>query len=250
MKTGTLYLIPVPLGEEGDIEALIPQQARQLAASLHTFVVEHPKTARQFLKKTGTAIPLQEIRMSTLNEHTRQEELENLLQPLLAGEDIGLLSEAGCPAVADPGANLVRLAHTRNIRVVPLVGPSSILLALMASGLNGQSFAFLGYLPAERNERVKRITEIEQISQRLDQTQIFIETPYRNNQLLQDLVATCHPETELCVASDLTLPSESVMTRRMSEWKKHLPDYNKQPAIFLLYHRSSRIRNAPPRQRK
>lgn len=250
MKTGTLYLIPVPLGEEGDIETLIPQQARQLAASLRTFVVEHPKTARQFLKKTGTVIPLQEIRMSTLNEHTHQEELENLLQPLLAGEDIGLLSEAGCPAVADPGANLVRLAHTRNIRVVPLVGPSSILLALMASGLNGQSFAFLGYLPAERNERVKRITEIEQTSQRLDQTQIFIETPYRNNQLLQDLLGTCHPETELCVASDLTLPSESVMTRRMSEWKKNQPDYNKQPAIFLLYQRPSKIRSAPARQRK
>ncbi len=250
MKTGILYLIPVPLGEEGDIEALIPQQARQLAASLHAFVVEHPKTARQFLKKTGTAIPLQEIRMSTLNEHTRPEELESLLQPLLAGEDIGLLSEAGCPAVADPGANLVRLAHAKNIRVAPLVGPSSILLALMASGLNGQSFAFLGYLPAEKSERVKRITEIEQISQRLDQAQIFIETPYRNNQLLQDLVEICHPETELCVASDLTLPSESVMTRRMSEWKKHLPDYNKRPAIFLLYRRPSKIRNTLPRQRK
>lgn len=250
MKTGTLYLIPVPLGEEGDIEALIPQQARQLAASLHAFVVEHPKTARQFLKKTGTAIPLQEIRMSTLNEHTRPEELESLLQPLLAGEDIGLLSEAGCPAVADPGANLVRLAHTRNIRVVPLVGPSSILLALMASGLNGQSFAFLGYLPAERNERVKRITEIELISQRLDQAQIFIETPYRNNQLLQDLVATCHPETELCVASDLTLVTESVLTRPISEWKKSLPDCNKRPTVFLLYRRPAKTRSAPSRQRK
>ena len=180
MGTGSLYLIPVPLGEGGDLNAVIPEQARRLAATLRTFVVEHPKTARQFLKQTGTAIPLQEIRMLTLDEHTRPEDLEALLQPLLAGEDVGLLSEAGCPAVADPGANLVRLAHSRNIRVMPLVGPSSILLALMASGLNGQSFAFLGYLPAEKTERVKRIAEIEQTSQRLDQTQIFIETPYRN----------------------------------------------------------------------
>jgi 16S rRNA (cytidine1402-2'-O)-methyltransferase len=250
MKTGTLYLIPVPLGEDGDLNAVLPEQARQLAASLHTFVVEHPKSARQFLKKTGTAVPLQEIRMSTLDEHTRPDELEGMLRPLLAGEDIGLLSEAGCPAVADPGANLVRLAHTRNIRVVPLVGPSSILLALMASGLNGQSFAFLGYLPAERTERIKKIAEIDQSSQRLDQAQIFIETPYRNNQLLQDLLDTCHPETELCVAADLTLPSESVITRRMSEWKGKLPDCNKRPAIFLLYRRPSRARSTPPRQRK
>ncbi len=250
MKTGTLYLIPVPLGEGGDLNAVIPEQARRLAATLHTFVVEHPKTARQFLKQTGTAIPLQEIRTLTLDEHTRPEELETLLQPLLAGEDIGLLSEAGCPAVADPGANLVRLAHSRNIRVVPLVGPSSILLALMASGLNGQSFAFLGYLPAEKTERVKKITEIEQSSQRMNQSQIFIETPYRNNQLLQDLVETCDGETELSVASDLTLSSESVMTKRISEWKKKLPDYNKRPTVFLLYRRPSRAKNPPSRQKR
>lgn len=250
MKTGTLYLIPVPLGEDGDINAVIPEHARRLAASLHTFVVEHPKSARQFLKKTGTSIPLQDISMFTLNEHTRPDELEGMLRPLLAGEDIGLLSEAGCPAVADPGANLVHLAHARNIRVVPLVGPSSILLALMASGLNGQSFAFLGYLPAEKTERIKKIAEIDQASQRFDQAQIFIETPYRNNQLLQDLVDTCQPETELCVASDLTLPSESIMTKRMSEWKGNLPDCNKRPAIFVLYRRPSRSRSAPPRQRK
>lgn len=250
MGTGSLYLIPVPLGEGGDLNAAIPEQARRLAATLHTFVVEHPKTARQFLKLTGTAIPLQEIRMLTLDEHTRPEALEALLQPLLAGEDVGLLSEAGCPAVADPGANLVRLAHSRNIRVVPLVGPSSILLALMASGLNGQSFAFLGYLPAEKTERVKKITEIEQNSQRLNQSQIFIETPYRNNQLLQDLVETCDGESELCVASDLTLASESVMTKRISEWKKKLPDCNKRPTVFLLYRRPSRAKNAASRQKR
>ncbi|MEN6587666.1 MAG: SAM-dependent methyltransferase [Sulfuricella sp.] len=250
MGTGSLYLIPVPLGEGGDLNAVIPEQAKRLAASLHTFVVEHPKTARQFLKQTGTAIPLQEIRMLTLDEHTRPEDLEDLLQPLLAGEDVGLISEAGCPAVADPGANLVRLAHSRNIRVIPLVGPSSILLALMASGLNGQSFAFLGYLPAEKTERVKKITEIELTSQRLNQTQIFIETPYRNNQLLQDMVATCSAETELCVASDLTLASEYVMTKHISEWKKNQPDCNKRPTVFLLYRRPSKAKIAAPRQKR
>ncbi|MFN3397513.1 MAG: SAM-dependent methyltransferase, partial [Sulfurimicrobium sp.] len=184
------------------------------------------------------------------DEHTRPDDLEALLQPLLAGEDAGLLSEAGCPAVADPGANLVRLAHRRNIRVVPLVGPSSILLALMAAGLNGQSFAFLGYLPAEKMERVKKIAEIELTSQRLNQTQIFIETPYRNNQMLQDLVQTCNAETELCVASDLTLASEQVMTKCISEWKNNPPDYNKRPTVFLLYRRPSRVRIAAPRQKR
>lgn len=243
MTSGTLYLIPVPLGEGGDIAEVIPEQARRLAATLKTFVVEHPKSARQFLKLTGTALPLQEIRMLTLDEHTRPEALEALLQPLLAGEDIGLLSEAGCPAVADPGANLVRLAHARGIRTVPLVGPSSILLALMASGLNGQSFAFLGYLPAAGTERVKKILEIEQTSQRLDQAQIFIETPYRNNQLLRDLLQTCNGESELCVAADLTLSTEHVATKRIAEWRKNPPDCDRRPTVFVLYRR-------PPRQRK
>jgi 16S rRNA (cytidine1402-2'-O)-methyltransferase len=250
MGTGSLYLIPVPLGANSDINTVIPEQARRLAATLRTFIVEHPKTARQFLKQTGTAIPLQEIRTLRLDEHTHHEELEALLQPLLAGEDVGLLSEAGCPAVADPGANLVRLAHSRNIRVIPLVGPSSILLALMASGLNGQSFAFLGYLPAEKMARVKKIAEIELVSQRLNQTQIFIETPYRNNQLLQDLLETCDTETELCVASDLTLTSEQVMTKCIGEWKNAPPDYNKRPTVFLLYRRRSTVRITAPRQKR
>lgn len=234
MKTGILYLIPVPLGEVADIALTIPAQARQVAATLRTFVVEHPKTARQFLKQTGTAAPLPEIRMLTLNEHSRPEELDSLIQPLLAGEDVGLLSEAGCPAVADPGANLVRLAHRRGIRVIPLTGPSSILLSLMASGLNGQGFAFLGYLPAERTERLKKIVEIEQFSATRNQTQIFIETPYRNLPLLQDLLASCKPGTELCIAIDLTLPTEFIATRPVSEWKGRLPDCHKKPAIFLL----------------
>lgn len=252
MGSGTLYLIPTTLGEGSDLSAILPEQARRLAASLRTFVTEHPKTARQFLKQTGTAVALQEIRMSTLDEHTRPDELASLLQPLLDGEDVGLLSEAGCPAVADPGATLVRLAHARNIRVVPLVGPSSILLALMGSGLNGQSFAFLGYLPAEKSERIKKIQEIEQLSLRLNQTQIFIETPYRNQQMLQDLVAACAGETELCVATDLTLASESIRTNNIAEWKRKLPDCDKRPTVFVLYRRPAdkMPRKTTARQRK
>lgn len=252
MSQGTLYLIPTTLGENSELSAILPEQARRLAASLRTFVTEHPKTSRQFLKQTGTAVALQEIRMSTLDEHTRPDELASLLQPLLDGEDVGLLSEAGCPAVADPGANLVRLAHARNIRVVPLVGPSSILLALMGSGLNGQSFAFLGYLPAEKTERVKKIQDIEQLSLRLNQTQIFIETPYRNQPLLLDLLATCASETELCIATDLTLPSERICTRSIAEWKRKVPDCDKHPTVFVLYRRPAdkMTRKPAARQRK
>lgn len=252
MSLGTLYLIPTTLGEGSDLSAVLPEQARRLAGTLRTFVTEHPKTARQFLKQTGTAVALQEIRMSTLDEHTRKEELEGLLQPLLDGEDVGLLSEAGCPAVADPGANLVRLAHARGIRVVPLVGPSSILLALMGSGLNGQSFAFLGYLPAEKAERIRKIQEIEQHSLRLNQTQIFIETPYRNQQLLHDLVTSCATETELCIATDLTLASENISTKSIAEWKRKLPDCDKHPTVFVLYRRPAdkAPRKATARTRK
>ncbi|MDN5936535.1 MAG: SAM-dependent methyltransferase, partial [Nitrosospira sp.] len=175
MNSGTLYLIPAPLGE-GDIAWIIPAAVRQCIAGLGHYIVEHPKTARQFLKQIGCVLPLQKISMQVLDEHTRFKELANLLSPLLAGNDVGLLSEAGCPAVADPGAELVRLAHQKNLRVVPLVGPSSILLALMASGLNGQRFVFHGYLPIEKNRRIKTIIELEKDSIARDQTQIFIET--------------------------------------------------------------------------
>lgn len=172
--------------------------------------------------------------MQVLNEHTPFNELEGLLAPLLAGNDVGLLSEAGCPAVADPGAGLVRLAHQRNLRVVPLVGPSSILLALMASGLNGQRFVFRGYLPAERSKRVSKIVELERDSIARDQTQIFIETPYRNQKLLESLVFTCHDDTVLCIACNLTLASEYISTRTVREWRHSLPELNEKPAIFLL----------------
>lgn len=232
---GTLYLIPAPLGEEGGISAVIPEQVRQIAASLDTFVVEHPKTARQVLKRLGTQIPLQQIQLATLNKDTPPAQLEQLLQPLLAGKNVGLMSEAGCPAVADPGALLVRLAHDKSIPVVPLVGPSSILLALMASGLNGQRFAFHGYLPIDKTERRKKLVELEQESRRLDQTQIFIETPYRNRQMAEDILAACGKNADLCIAADLTQPTEFVKTRKVREWGKNLPDLDKRPAIFLIH---------------
>ncbi|KIO49807.1 SAM-dependent methyltransferase [Nitrosospira sp. NpAV] len=233
MSSGTLYLIPTLLGG-GDIAWVIPAAVRQRIASLGHYVVEHPKTARQFLKQIGCILPLQQISMQVLNEHTRIKELANLLGPLLAGNDVGLLSEAGCPAVADPGAGLVRLAHQKNLRVVPLVGPSSILLALMASGLNGQRFAFHGYLPVEKNERISSIIELERNSIARDQTQIFIETPYRNQKLLESLVLTCRDDTVLCVACNLTLENEYISTRTIKEWKSALPDLNNKPTIFLL----------------
>jgi 16S rRNA (cytidine1402-2'-O)-methyltransferase len=233
VNSGTLYLIPTPLGAD-DLAWTTPAAVRQCAAGLDHYIVEHPKTARQFLKQIGCILPLQEIRMQVLNEHTPFNELEALLAPLLAGNDVGLLSEAGCPAVADPGAGLVRLAHQRNLRVVPLVGPSSILLALMASGLNGQRFVFRGYLPAERSKRVSKIVELERDSIARDQTQIFIETPYRNQKLLESLVFTCHDDTVLCIACNLTLASEYISTRTVREWRHSLPELNDKPAIFLL----------------
>lgn len=233
-QTGILYLIPTPLGAS-DLSAVIPEQVRRIAASLDTFIVEHPKTARHFLKQITTATPLQDIHMFTLDEHTRPAELQAMLQPVFSGKNIGLISEAGCPAVADPGANLVRLAHHKNIRVVPLAGPSSIMLALMASGMNGQRFVFHGYLPVEKSSRIQKIAEIEKASLARDETQIFIEAPYRNNQLLGDMLETCNPVTQLCIACEVTLETETVHTQSIAEWKKTPPDLHKKPTVFLLY---------------
>jgi 16S rRNA (cytidine1402-2'-O)-methyltransferase len=239
MTTGILYLIPTTLGES-PLSSIIPEQVRKIAASLTVFVAENPKTTRQYLKQLELTTPLQDIEIFTLDKHTKPAQLEQFLQPALAGKDLGLVSEAGCPAVADPGALLVRLAHKKGIRVVPLVGPSSILLALMASGMNGQAFAFHGYLPIQKPERCKKVAELEKESAVRNQTQIFIETPYRNQALLEDLVQTCEPGTELCIATDITLDSEHIETRAISEWRKKLPDINKRPTIFLLYRQRSR----------
>jgi 16S rRNA (cytidine1402-2'-O)-methyltransferase len=231
---GILYLIPAPLGL-GDIAWAIPPAVRQHISGLGHFIVEHPKTARQFLKQIGCILPIQTIKMEVLDEHTRVTEFEKLLAPVLAGNDTGLLSEAGCPAIADPGAGLVRLAHQKNIRIRPLVGPSSILLALMASGLNGQRFVFHGYLPVEPDRRAKTLVQLEKDSIARDQTQIFIETPYRNQKLLESILHACRGGTVLCVASNLTLTGETISTRTVNDWKQALPDLHNQPTVFLLH---------------
>lgn len=249
MSTGTLYLIPVPLGGE-DLAWTIPSAVRKRVAELDSFIVEHPKTARHFLKQIGCTVPLQRIHMQVLDEHTKPAEFESLLAPVFTGKDLGLLSEAGCPAVADPGAELVRLAYCRNVQVVPLVGPSSILLALMASGLNGQCFAFQGYLPAETDRRRKRIGELEKESILRDQTQIFIETPYRNQKLLESLLHTCQGETALCIASSLTLPGEFIFTKTIREWLNAPPDLANKPTVFLLHGRKTARRNSCQSGRK
>ena len=239
---GMLYLIPNSLGP-GALDAVIPSPVRELTASLDYFIAENAKTARAFLKQVGDTHPLckamQDIEIRELNVKTAATDIPALLTPLLAGRHAGLLSEAGVPAVADPGADLVRLAHEKQITVKPLVGPSSLLLALMASGLNGQSFAFHGYLPTDAGQRAQRLKQLEQRSRQEKQTQIFIETPYRNEALLEAMATHCAGGTLICIATDLTLESESVRTQAAAEWKRELaagkmPDFRKKPTVFLL----------------
>lgn len=231
---GTLYLLPVTLGDDQLTRAL-PADVIGLAQRLDTFVVENEKTARRFLGLIKTIKPVRELEMLLLNEHTDDKALPALLGPLLAGKDVGLMSEAGCPGIADPGAKLAELAHRKGIRVVPLVGPSSILLGLMASGFNGQRFTFLGYLPSDKAERIKALKALEQTSQRLGETQIFIETPYRNQHMLEDILSHCQSQTRLCIASNVSLEQELIISRPIAEWRKStLPDLHKQPTVFLL----------------
>lgn len=226
---GKLYLIPVALGGD-DVISLVPPATLNVARKLRTFAAENAKSARGFLKAIGHPVPLQQIVLHPLNEHAR--DVEHLLALLVAGEDCGLLSEAGCPAVADPGASLVQRAHEAAIVVVPLVGPSSILLALMASGMNGQCFVFHGYLPVDKMGRARRLRELEARASR--ETQIFIETPYRNAAMLQSLLEHCRGDTLLCIASDLTLPAESVITRSIAHWKQNPPVVDGRLVVFLL----------------
>jgi 16S rRNA (cytidine1402-2'-O)-methyltransferase len=222
---------------------VIPVEVQKTTASLDHFIAENAKTTRAYLKLVHANFPLkkplQEIQISELNINTKESELAQLLAPLLAGMDVGLISEAGVPAVADPGANLVKLAHQHHVMVRPLVGPSSLLLSVMASGLNGQSFAFNGYLPTDQAQRAKRIQELEARSRKEKQTQLFIETPYRNAALLEAFCQSCQPATQLCVATDLTLSGESIRTQPVSLWAKHIaqgniPDFNKKPTVFLF----------------
>lgn len=233
VRAGTLYLIPVGLGSS-DPRSVLPPSTLAVLSGLRRFIVENPKSARRFLKSTGYPLPLREVTMATLDEHTTAAALPALIAPLLAGADCGLMSEAGCPAVADPGAGLVRLAHERGVRVAPLVGPSSVLLALMGSGLNGQRFEFHGYLPVDSGQRARRLRELEDETARTGATQIFIETPYRNDAVFQAVLDHCRGATLLCVAVDLTLSSETIETRTVAEWKKRRPPLDRRPAVFLL----------------
>ena len=230
-----LYLIPTPLGAP-DTPCLLPHEQAQIA-HLTDFVVEAEKTARSHLKHTGIRTPIRELNLQTLNEHTPKTEITALLQPLREGRDLGLVSEAGCPAIADPGADLVALAHAEHFEVKPLIGASSIVLALMASGANGQCFAFKGYIPANKEERSGSLKTLENRSRQANETQLFIETPYRNDALLADAIAILHPETRLCVACDLTLPTQTIISQRICDWRKMsvLPNLKKRPAIFVLH---------------
>lgn len=233
-KPGTLYLIPTSLGGD-DARTVLPERTVCRLSTLTWFIVENPKSARHFLKAAGYPHPLRSVELRTLDEHTPEAALPGLLEPLLAGRDGGLLSEAGCPAVADPGAMLIRFAHQRCIRVVPLVGPSAVLLGLMASGLNGQRFAFHGYLPVDKEERRLKLRELERESQRADRTQVFIEAPYRNDALLHAILDACREDTLLCLATDITLASESIRTQPILSWKKAPPELGRRPTVFLLY---------------
>jgi 16S rRNA (cytidine1402-2'-O)-methyltransferase len=244
---GTLYLIPNTLGPTDAaphaLSHILPEQVQDIASKLDYFVAENAKTARAFLKLVAIdhplALPLQEIQIAELNVNTPPQALAALLAPLLDGRDAGLVSEAGVPAVADPGADLVRLAHQHGVNVRPLVGPSSLLLAVMASGLNGQSFAFNGYLPTDAAQRTKRIQQLEQRSRSEKQTQLLIETPYRNGAMLEALIGACQPGTLICVATDLSLTTETVRTQTAAKWKAQLaagkaPDFHKKPTVFLF----------------
>jgi 16S rRNA (cytidine1402-2'-O)-methyltransferase len=229
-----LYLIPAPLGET-DFSEIFPPVNTQIISALDCFVVENIRTARRFIKKIVPTVEIEKLTFAEINEHTQQVDLEKITHLLKSGRDIGVMSEAGCPAVADPGAKVVELAQQFDYEIVPLVGASSILLSLMASGFNGQSFAFVGYLPVKEPDRTKTIRKLENRIYSEQQTQIFIETPYRNMKLLDELTKTLQPQTRLCIASDITLPAQFIGTKSISQWKKKLPDINKRPCIFLIY---------------
>ncbi len=232
MPAGTLYLIPVPLAEEAAAKSFTPYLVDTIN-QISEYIVENEKTARRFLKVAGLKTPQNELTIHDYGKHNR-DSIKSFFTGLQNGKDVGLMSEAGCPGIADPGAEIVAEAHKRNIKVVPLVGPSSILLALMASGFNGQSFTFHGYLPIDKAQRSKRIKELENLSERNNQTQLFIETPFRNNVLLEEILKTGNNKTKLCIACNLTASDELVQTKTIAEWQTKVPDLHKKPTIFLL----------------
>ncbi len=230
---GRLYLIPSPLGDN-DPKEVIPAPVLESLGRFRTFVVEEVRTARRYLSKAGLKGRIEGLEFHELNEHTDQATVESYIRLFDGGNDVALISEAGLPAVADPGAQLVALAHRHGIEVVPQTGPSSLMLALMASGLNGQSFAFCGYIPAKTDERRSRLRTLEKVSGQLRQTQIIIETPYRNDSLFADILSVCSPSVRVCVAADITMPDAYIKTRKVSEWKKEGLVIGKRPCVFLL----------------
>jgi 16S rRNA (cytidine1402-2'-O)-methyltransferase len=233
--TGNLYLVPTVLGET-PVTDVLPEKTITAIHAINYFIVEELRTARRFLRSAGVKKSFDTgITLSVFNEHSGHEAVEECLAPLFQGHDVGILSEAGVPCVADPGSPLIRAAHNQGVRVIPLTGPSSILLALMASGFNGQNFTFHGYLPVEDDQRSKKLREIEKTARDKDQTQIFIETPYRNQKMFEAILQVCSPATRLCIAVDLTLPGEMILARTVKDWKGKTPDIQKRPAVFLLY---------------
>lgn len=231
---GTLYLFPTTLGES-PLSAVLPEMNTQLMSGIQHFIVEDIRTARRFIRKCLPTVVIDELTFFVLNKHTPPDTISTFLQPLKDGHDMGVLSEAGCPAIADPGADVVAYAQQIGSRVVPLVGPSSIILALMASGFNGQSFAFNGYLPVQLPDKIKALKKYEGRIVHDQQTQIFIETPYRNAKTLADILTNCPPDFRLCIAADITLSTEYIVTDTIKSWKNNIPDLNKRPAIFILY---------------
>lgn len=231
---GKLYLIPTTLGDTEPLNVL-PLTVKKIIERIDTYIVENEKTTRRFIKKINSGKKQSTLKLFPLNKFTNTIELPSYLEPCKKGIDVGLISDAGCPGVADPGAEIVKLAHENNIQVVPLVGPSSILMAIMSSGMNGQSFAFNGYLPIDKGERKQELKRLERISLEYNQSQLFIETPYRNNKMLEDLCSTLNGNTSICIACDITLPSEYIKTMTANEWKKNNVDLHKRPTLFIIH---------------
>lgn len=230
---GKLYLIPCPLGDSPPLEVL-PLSVKKAVEEIDHYIVEHEKNARRFIKSIAPRKSQPSLQLQTINKFTDEAEIPSMLDPCLEGKDVGVISDAGCPGIADPGAAVVAQAHLKGIKVIPLVGPSSLLLAMMASGFNGQNFAFNGYLPIDKMERKQEIKRLEKLSETHQQSQLFIETPYRNNQLLESLIENLDPYTQICVACDLTLSSEYIRTQTVIDWKKTKVDLNKRPTLFII----------------
>ena len=232
-EKGRLFLIPVTLGEISPLEVL-PLSVKKVVEMVDDYIVENEKTARRFIKSIHPSKSQPTLNFSVINKFTEETELPFFLQACLEGKNMGLMSEAGVPGIADPGADVIAIAHEKGIRVQPLVGPSSILMAMMSSGLNGQNFAFNGYLPIDKQERRKKIKDLESISMKQDQSQAFIETPYRNNKMIEEMLLSLNGKTKLCIACDISLPTEFIKTLSVESWKKQIPDIHKRPAIFII----------------